>query len=394
MSAPSALAPGDHLRRLREERKLSRARLSRMTQLSASYIEKIETGDRPLTPTAAHQFAKAFGLHVEDVMGAAPVSREGTTPLAELEEAMRDYDIPTRPDAGMTEVAALTVHLQQLRDGVVVSGVLAMLPELLRKSTSVALTENSQSAWTALSDLYSCAYWLAARHRWRLLAELAIARQQWAVAQQDNPVSAALADRDRAGTYLNFGDIERGLDVVDRAIVRAETRLSGEERAYSVGILSLRGMTLAGRLTDKGLAKTEAERHIAAARAAAEDFGPDRTPHGLTFGPANTETHVLATQVDLGEPRRAIEIGADADACLQGLPVTRRAPTYINIARAQLDVGDRDGALESVSRAWDAAPEMARIHPMGREVVRVLSSMHRRSNEKLVKLAQMSGIPF
>ncbi|WP_223184628.1 hypothetical protein [Streptomyces sp. CBMA152] len=70
------------------------------------------------------------------------------------------------------------------------------------------------------------------------------------------------------------------------------------------------------------------------------------------------------------------------------------APTYINAARARLDIGDRDGALENLSMAWAVAPQFARIHPMGREVFRVLSSLHRRSNPELLRLSKLSGISF
>ncbi|MFF0448488.1 hypothetical protein ACFYT4_19095 [Streptomyces sp. NPDC004609] len=100
----------------------------------------------------------------------------------------------------------------------------------------------------------------------------------------------------------------------------------------------------------------------------------------------------MATYVDLGRPHEALGLTDDLSASLAGLPATRTAPTYINAARAKLDVGDRDGALEDLARAWDIAPQMARIHPMGREVFRVVSSLHRRSNPGLVKRPKLSGI--
>ncbi|MGG7568900.1 hypothetical protein [Streptomyces sirii] len=74
------------------------------------------------------------------------------------------------------------------------------------------------------------------------------------------------------------------------------------------------------------------------------------------------------------------------------LPPTQVALTHINYARAQLDIGDRDGALESLSIAWSVAPQMDRIHPMGREVFRVVSSLHLRGNAKLMKHPKLSGI--
>ncbi|MFE7033982.1 hypothetical protein ACFU9Y_27065 [Streptomyces sp. NPDC057621] len=55
-----------------------------------------------------------------------------------------------------------------------------------------------------------------------------------------------MAARDRAGTYLNLGDVERGLVVVDRAIAAVQAApLSTADRDLAVGILNLRGMTLA-----------------------------------------------------------------------------------------------------------------------------------------------------
>ncbi|RPK62185.1 MULTISPECIES: DNA-binding protein [unclassified Streptomyces] len=245
-----------------------------------------------------------------------------------------------------------------------------------------------------LADVYSTVYWLAARHRWMDMAELAVTRQRWAVEQQPNPVAEAFSSRDRAGTYLNFGDVERGLVVVDRAIVAVQSApLSTADRDLAVVILNLRGMTLAGRLRDKTEGKREARRHIESAWRAAGSFPTrDVDAQGLTFGPQNTFTHVLAAQVDLGRPQDALALTDDLDEALEGLPPTRVAPTRINAARAQLDLGDRDGALENLSRAFDVAPQMARIHPMGREVLRVLVSLHRRTKPELKRLSRLSGI--
>ncbi|WP_257584499.1 hypothetical protein [Streptomyces sp. TLI_146] len=126
-----------------------------------------------------------------------------------------------------------------------------MLPDLLRDATTHAHRANTPEAWMILAEAYSITYWLAARHQWMDTAELAVTRQRWAVEQQPNPLGAAVASRDRAGTYLNFGDTERGLTLVDRAIADAQQRLDSTDRDLAVCILNLRGMTLAGRLRDK-----------------------------------------------------------------------------------------------------------------------------------------------
>lgn len=330
---------------------------------------------------------------MDAVLGRAGVSgQRAGAQLAALRAAIRDYDLPDgravagdRIDAGLTAAGAY-------RDGVDVRALLALLPGLVRQATTHAYAQNTAAAWMALAEAYSSVYWLAARHRWMDLAELAVAREQWAVEQQPNPLGSAIAARDRAGTYLNFGDIEQGLTVVDRAITDAQTDLAGTDRDIAMCVLALRGMTLAGRLDDKREGRREAERHVRAARLAASGIGGDMDVHGMTVGPQNVFTHEFATRVDLGRPRAALALTDNLAAALDGLPPTRIAPTYINVARAQLDTGHRDAALESLSTAWDAAPQMARIHPMGREVFRVLSSLHRRSNAQLLRLSKLSGM--
>ncbi|MGH3872467.1 MAG: hypothetical protein ACRDSR_13345 [Pseudonocardiaceae bacterium] len=60
--------------------------------------------------------------------------------------------------------------------------------------------------------------------------EIAPTRQAWAAVQQPNPLATALAARSRAGTFLNYGDFEGGLTVVDRAIVAADAALPDPEK--------------------------------------------------------------------------------------------------------------------------------------------------------------------
>ncbi|MFD4483222.1 helix-turn-helix domain-containing protein [Streptomyces sp. NPDC058471] len=386
-------APGANVATLRKARGWSQATLARKAHVSLSQLSKMEIGDRALTPAVAAALGRAFGLGMDEVLGRASVAADEEQLLFALRSAMRDYDMPEHQDAPDGRVTAGLEAADQCRDAVDVAALLALLPALLRDATTDAHTQNTASAWSALADVYSTVYWLAARHRWMDMAELAVTRQRWAVEQQPNPVGAAFAARDRAGTYLNFGAVERGLDVVDRAIVAVQSApLSPVDRDLAVGILNLRGMTLAGRLRDKETGGREAERHIQSAWRAADSVVRDVDAHGLTFGPKNTLTHVLATRVDLGRPRDALALTDDLDSALEGLPPTRVAPTRINVARAQLDVGDRDGALESLVEAFDVAPQMARIHPMGRELLRVLSSLHRRSNPQLVRLSRLSGM--
>jgi hypothetical protein len=170
--------------------------------------------------------------------------------------------------------------------------------------------------------------------------------------------------------------------------VAAEAALSGPEKAFATGLLHLRGMTLAGRLKDR----TEAQRHIDAVWTAAAESSDTLGIHYQLFNPANIATHVLATEGDLGHPREVIRLTEELNSRDTGLPPARTGAVHISAARAQLDLGDRDGAQTSLVQAWDISPQATKVHPMALEVLRVLISLHRRSNPQLVQLATRAGL--
>jgi hypothetical protein len=254
-----------------------------------SLLSKIEIGGRALTPGVAAAIARALQISLGALYGEAEVS-------------VRRYDIPDQEP--VPDPAQLRVELDQaltLRGQSDLTGLLRMQPDLVTRATTYAHAAASPEGWALLADVYSTVYYLAARHRWMDLVEIAPDRQTWAAAQRPNPVVTATAAVQRAGAFLNCGDFEGGLTVVERAIVIAEAALSGAEKAFATGSLHLRGMTLAGRLNNR----TEAQRYIHAAWSAAEEFPTDLQLHGERFGPANTATHVLATEGD--EPRTRLQ---------------------------------------------------------------------------------------
>jgi hypothetical protein len=125
---------------------------------------------------------------------------------------------------------------------------------------------------------------------------------------------------------------------------------------------------------------------------AAEEFPRDRQIHSQLFGPANTATHVLAAEGDLGRPCEVIRLAEELTSKETGLPPSRIVDVHTSTARAHLDLGDPDGAQASLVQAFHVAPQKAKVHPESQEVLRVLISLHRRSNPQLVTLAQQAGL--
>jgi len=379
--------PGRNVALLRKQRGMSQVTLARKAGVSLSLLSKIEIGDRVLSQGVAAALASAMGITLDELLGKADVKQDKEPSLRELRRAIRRFNLP---GDSLTERDILTRELGELvkfRGDANLSEVLERLPGLLSRATNYAHVVDTPDAWAMVTDIYSAVYWLAARHRWMDLAELAVVKQRLA-AERATPLAGIIAARDEAGTFLNSGDFEGGLAVVDRAVVQAEVSMEGREKALGLGLLHLRGLTLAGRCRDK----KEVDRHMAAARHMAEGFPQDVDVCGIQFGPQNTATHFIATWVDLEQHRRALDVASDLGIRTLTLPATRIGPTHMNVARAKLSLRDRDGALNSLVDAWQAAPQMAKVHPISQELLRVLISLYKRSNPTLTKLAKQAQV--
>ncbi|WP_438491525.1 helix-turn-helix domain-containing protein [Streptomyces asiaticus] len=334
-------------------RGFSQVALARRAGVSVSLLSKIEVGDRALTQGIAAALAQATGLTLDELLGTAPVERSDEKSLAALNYAIRRFDIPDTPPTHPEDLPRGLAELNEHRYRTELSAVLQKLPGVLADATNYAHATQSPDAWTRVADTYSVVYWLAARHRWMHLAELAVMKQRLA-AERAHPIAATVAARDEAGTFLNSGDFAGGLAIVDRAVVEAESTLRGRDRAYGLGILHLhlRGLTLAGRVKDKATA----ERHIEAAWQVAEEFPEDVEDHGIHFGPENTAVHVISTASDREDYRESLNT---ADDLIRGgvtLPATRVGPLHMNISRSKLALGTVTGLSNRSKRLGTSRP--------------------------------------
>ncbi|MFI6525540.1 helix-turn-helix domain-containing protein [Streptomyces uncialis] len=382
--------PGANVARLRKARGWGQDRLAAAAGVSKSQLGKVERGERTLTQGVAASIARVMGLSLEEVLGSVPVSPNSEESLKSLQAAVRRFDLPGDTEAGEAELRNALKEMVDLRGAANLAEVLKKLPDLLSGVQAYANSTGTAEAWAMVSQAYSAVYWLAARHRWMILADLAVTKQKIA-AQQADSISLAIAARDEAGVHLNHGDFMDGLAVVDRAIMQVESATTGHERAYALGMLHLRGLTLAGRAKER----RTADAHINRAWNLSEEFDHELNRYGIHFGPENTAVHVIATSGDLNRHEDAIATMGDLSG-KKGitLPATRISPLHMNIARSNLALGNRDSALEHLEKAWTLAPQLAKVHPTSQELLRVLTSHHKRSNPRLTKLAKLANIQF
>ena len=381
---------GARVAELRKARGITQGALARRAGIPVNLLSRIEIGDRALSPAIAAALARALQISLGELYGEAEISVDQSALLEDLRTAVRRGDIPGQtPVPDVAQLRLDVDHAIALRDQAELAGLLQTLPGLLTRSTTYAHAAVSPRGWALLAEVYSVTSHLAVQHRWMDLVEIVPARGVWAATRQPNPLVSVLAARTRAGSFLHCGDFEGGLTVVERALVTADTTLTGPEKAFATGALHLRGIELAGLLNDQ----TEAQRHIHAAGSAAEKFPTDVLLHGQRFGPASIAATVVIAEGELGRPRRVIRLAEELTSKNTQLPATRLCDVHTHASRAHLGLGDRDSAQTSLAQAWDLAPQKAKIDPMSRELLRVLISLHRRSNPVLLTLAKQAGLP-
>lgn len=389
----STPAPGENIAVLRKARGLSQDQLARQSGISKSYLTKIEVGTRPATPPVVAAVAKAMRVPVQRIYGQPFLGpSEQADLLNDLRSAVRRYTLPKEDVPDPAVLAADVDRAMQLRAQTNYLELMGMLPRLLGQVTATALTagQGEAGAWSQVVDVYGCAYAAAHRMAQPDLADMIVSRQNWAALQTWNPEAEVAAAWNEAGTYQSAGQYDDGLAIVERAISKYEgSGTATAAKAISLGSLHLRGIVLASRHKDS---KATAD-HLKRAKKYADQIPSDVLWHNLTFGAENTALYELAAHIELGKPDKAAEMGV---SLLESPPTTltpnRMGRLYIDVARARLDIKDHSGAEEALERAFKVAPQMTEVHPMAREVIRVLFVLHQRARPKLMDMAKRTGL--
>ncbi|WP_371590889.1 helix-turn-helix domain-containing protein [Streptomyces sp. NBC_00470] len=389
-SAPTA---GENIAVLRKTRGMGQTKLARLSGLSLSYLSKLETGQRPVTPPVAAAVSQALHVTPARIFGQpfmGPVEQSDL--LNELRTTVRRHTLPREDVPPTAELSQALFKAATLRADTRYLELLRILPKLLGQSTAMAITAGGDAtAWGQVADAYGCAYAVAHRLGHSDLADMIVARQAWAAQQTWNPDAEAAAAWNEAGTYQSAGQYEDGLAIIERAISRYESAGGGSTPARSaiLGSLHLRGVVLASRHKDSGATSD----HLTRAKTFAGAIEQDVVLHNLTFGQGNTALYELAAHIELGQLDDATSMSGPLMAAPPSwLKPNRIGRLYIDVARAKLMKKDHQGAEDALKGAFRVAPQMAAVHPMAREVLRVLFVLHQRTKPDLMSMAKKTGL--
>lgn len=185
-----------------------------------------------------------------------------------------------------------------------------------------------------------------------------------ALAAEDPLLSAAVAYV-RTETFFATGDLNTASRLLDDAADHLSAgRGDSVSAAASYGALHMRAAVVAGRAGTSDTAWS----HLDEARRAAQGV-PDGVYFGTAFGPSSVRIHELAVAVELGDSPATVQRAA-AWHPPRHLPAERCSHYYIDLARAQLDLGYHEDAYLCLETARQVAPQHTREHPQVRRACR------------------------
>lgn len=388
--------------RVAEERKLigwTQARLATEANVSASLVKAVEQGRAPASPSFISACARALKVGVTALLE-QPYPRDTRSEqmvhagIPDIRRELAVYRIPPEdiPPRELSELAVDVGRASKMRHMVNLGELGRLLPALLhdlRVAWHSGEGHDRERIFGLLAETYAATSQVVYKLGYIDLASLAVDRYEWAAAQSGDELAVLAGDYQRAGEMIGVADwagAERFLERSRRTIEPALGK--GDPATLAMwGNLHLKSGLAAARAGRRDTA----DAHLAEATETATRIGTDRDDYRLCFGPTNVQIWSVGLAVEMLDGTEAVERSAKV-RLPAGTPRERAGHHYIDLARAFLLHGDRNGAFSSLQTARRIAPTQTRYHPMVHETIRALARQEARSTETLRGFAAWCGI--
>jgi len=397
----------------RTRRKMSQQVFADRLGKSKSWVDKVERGVRRLDKfSVVYEIADVLQLDVQLLLGKDPQRRPDSincidqVEVEEIRAALERYDqisayFHARPEPpSLPEMRKAVGHAwltyQHAKYGVLARALPKLLRDAQAADTALAGGATSADAAHLLGEVYQIA-----SSSLRKLGEFELSwlagDRSIAVAQRaDDPLLAGTATYRVALALLSMGRARPALEVNVNIANRLATAdgdgaaASAPERLSVYGALLLQASMAAARIGDMATVRDL----LAGAEAAARQIGGDHNHYWTSFGPTNVQLHRVATAVEMGEGRLAIDVHESMDIeAFNTLMPERRAHHYLDVARGYALVGEVARASEMLLEGDRLAPSEIRCRPLAREV---LSDILRRTRgappPPVAELAEHMGV--
>ncbi|MGH3979665.1 MAG: hypothetical protein ACRDRZ_11805 [Pseudonocardiaceae bacterium] len=177
--------------------------------------------------------------------------------------------------------------------------------------------------------------------------------------------------------------------LVKSAADRLEPHLANADPAFisAYGMLLLKGSIAAARLHQAAdVRDLQAEALSVAAR-----LGPNRNENWSAFGTTNVMVHRVSALADMQSGGRVIEEASDIPSGdLPRLPRERRACHLLDVARGDLQAGQRDQAATALLDADQLAREEVRCRDLTRQIITNLVRSYPRGASPMAAITQLA----
>lgn len=383
--------------RIKEQRRLARLTQRQFANLlpySYSLLNQVECGARPATADFVAACAKALNIDVTVLTGQPYVTELQRDRLAELVRPIREsldlYDLGPNPDLTARPADQLIAGADQLCADVRAThlrNAARKLPGLIAELTHTAWSTPSTELWQALASTYRTAHDISVKLGYYDLSTVALDRMDWAAQRASDPCLAAVRQYMRALVYFREGEYGIGKRLIASGHTVVGEADKTREALAVAGQLHLGASVISARARNQ----TAVDLHIGEAHRIAKRIGDASDVHWLSFGPANVALHTMSAAVEMHQYDDALKQARKMKLPPQ-LATSRRAHFLIDRARAEMETGYAQKALEHLVDARRIAPEQTRYHPGARETITGLVHLSRRTPERLTYMASWIGL--
>lgn len=389
---------GTRMRELRAIRGFSLTELGRRASVSASYVSRIERGQRYATPGVVASIARALGVGVAVLRGQPYIHMlqkdRLDAMLAPISSALDSWDLPPDDEPQPRSLDALETEIRRivaLRLKTQFAEIAAELPGLILES--VLLTQlhdqpgrNRERAYAVQAEVARTAAIVAYRLGFIDLSRLALSRMAVAGPQSGDPRQVAVACYERACiTHAESSRPDRGVALMRRALRDLDD--DGDRTTKAV-----RG-TLHLRAANHALLSGDASAWADFLGQAAElsDITGETSDYAFSFGPVHVALSRMAGANIRGNHGETLRYAADV-RLPRDYPPTAAARYWISKAKAETWTARPDAALASLREAKKVAPQLTRYHPSVHELVGTLLRTRAKAPDPLREFAKWSGV--
>lgn len=392
---------GDRIRSLREFRDLTQEQLADRATVSVDTIRKLEQNVRQSARISTlRALARALDVQLERLVGQATVTQQLSPDGGLL--ALRDsiQDVGALPgvlsDDNLEDPPGEQQWVDSVREATSLywkgdySRLSGTLPLLLRDGRAVARQTPTDRVWQQLALAYQLAACLACQAGHTDWAFAAVEKQLGAAARASDPLMEGMGVSTLSWVLLRQGRWEQAQDVAERKADALEPsfRKSTPSQLAVYGNLLLAAATPAARSDNHD----EAISLLTAAEAAAVRSGPVRA-YGTAFSAVDVRTQKVNVALAGSEahPDDALRFAGDVRVEEISRPV-HSAAYRVDVAQAQYQTGDSDGALATLLQVETEQPEWIRFQALAAATVREMLETERRRNTPLRSLAARLGV--